>query len=153
MKLPVKYDLGKYRQFGKIYQGENKYHLGHDFNVHLGEEVFSIADGQVLEIREASGFGGWSPTRKGWYIWIQHGIICALYGHCKPFQIKIGDNIKEGQLIGHIHDYIRDRFSLPHLHFGIWNGLNYPSYNLGYDKSLKQWIDPKKYIRDYNERS
>ena len=133
MILPVKYDLGKYRRFGIIYAGEKKYHCGHDFNVHLGEEVFSIANGRVLEIKEAQGFGGWNPQKRGWLIWIQHGDICALYGHCKPFHIKIGDSVKEDQLIGHVHDYIRNRFHLPHLHFGIWNNIIHPIHNLGYD--------------------
>lgn len=148
MRLPVNYDLGGYRQFNRIYSGEKKYHLGVDYNIHLGEEVFSIANGQVLEIKEARGFGGYNPKRNGWLIWIQHGNVCALYGHVKPFHIRIGDEVKEGQLIGHVHDYIRDGFHLPHLHFGIWQGTNYPSANLGYDTSLRQWIDPKKYIEN-----
>jgi len=146
MREPVDYDLGKYRRFGIIYPGENKYHLGKDYNVHLGEEVFAITGGVVKEIREAGSFGGWNPKRKGWYIWIQHSEVCALYGHVKPFQISVGDVIPEGQLIGHVHDYIRDRFSLPHLHFGIWQGTDYPSSNLGYDTSLRKWINPQNYI-------
>lgn len=148
MILPVKQDKGGYRRFGKVYSGEQKYHLGHDFNVPIGEEVFAITNGIVKEIREARGFGGWNPQRKGWLIWIEHGNICALYGHCKPFKLRIGESVKERQLIGHIHDYIRDKFSLPHLHFGIWSGTNYPMSNLGYDISLKQWVNPKKYIKE-----
>lgn len=151
MVEPVKYDLGKYRRFGIIYSGEKKYHCGHDYNVHLGEEVFACAKGKVLEVREASGFGGYNPNRKGWLIWIQHGSICILYGHVKPFNIKINENVKEGQLIGHVHDYIRDGFHLPHVHAGLWEGLDYPNYNLGYDISLKKWKDIKKYIKNYNE--
>jgi|WetSurMetagenome_2_1015567.scaffolds.fasta_scaffold312905_2 murein DD-endopeptidase MepM/ murein hydrolase activator NlpD len=147
MILPVKYDLGGYRQFGKIYE-DNLYHLGHDFKVDIGIEVMAIAKGQILDIREANGFGGWNPQRRGFYIWIQHNNICALYGHVKSFNIKIGDLIKEGQVIGNVHDYIRDNFHLPHLHFGVWQGLNQPNKNLGYDKDLKQWIDPKKFIRE-----
>lgn len=148
MRQPVKYDFGKYRRFGIIYPGEKKYHLGHDYNVHLGEEVFSIANGQIVDIREARGFGGWNPQKKGWYIWIDHGKVCALYGHCKPFSVRIGDSIKEGRLIGHVHDYIRDGFHLSHLHFGVWDGLNFPHSNLGYDTNFKQWINPIKYIKD-----
>lgn len=146
MTNPVKYDKGGYRRFGNIYTGENKYHLGKDYNVDLNCEVYSIQDGIIKDIKEASGFGGWNPSRKGFYIWIQHNNICALYGHVKPFSIKIGDIVKEGRLIGHVHDYIRNNFHLPHLHFGIWDGLNSPSSNLGYGKDLKQWIDPAIYL-------
>ena len=143
---PVKYDLGGYRKFGII--SDKKYHLGHDYKVEIGINVIAIAEGIIKDIREANGFGGWNPSKKGWYIWIQHGNICALYGHVKPLNIKIGDPVREGQIIGNVHDYIRNNFHLPHLHLGIWDGINYPSNNLGYDKSLKQWINPKKFIQE-----
>lgn len=146
MIFPVKYDLKGYRKFGRVYSGEKKIHLGHDFNVHLGEETFSIDNGIVKEIQWSNGFGGWDPSLKGWFLWIEHGNVCALYGHCKPFNLSIGNYVKKGQLIGHIHDYIRSRQHLPHLHFGLWNGTDYPMSNLGYDINIKKWIDPKKYI-------
>lgn len=150
MKSPVFLDKGGYRKFGGIYE-DKKIHLGYDYNVNEGSEVFAIANGKVLKIKEASGFGGWNPPLKGWYIWIQHDKICALYGHVKPFEIKEDDIVKEGQIIGFVHDYIRNKFHIPHLHFGIWNGLDYPIKNLGYDLTIKKFINPISYIKNQKQ--
>jgi murein DD-endopeptidase MepM/ murein hydrolase activator NlpD len=148
MIKPVKFN-GYYRKFGE--KAENSIHLGTDFKANINDDIYSIANGIVIESREIMGFGGLNPAILGGAVFILYGDIVALYGHINR-EVNIGDKIKEGQVIGNIRDFTNKDmkngfYHAPHLHFGIWNGDKMPIKPYGYSSNIGLWIDPVIYLK------
>jgi murein DD-endopeptidase MepM/ murein hydrolase activator NlpD len=73
-----------------------KFHTGIDLDCQIGDKIISVADGKV------SFVGGDVSYGYGLYIIIDHGTgISSLYGHLSGFEVKVGDGVKLGQLIGY----------------------------------------------------
>jgi len=157
MILPVNYFLDKkrFRRFGILYN--EGIHLGHDFDVPYNFSVNACSDGIVLFVgKEVPGFGGRDPRRPGGIVIIEHydynaNFICtALYGHMQiEIDVKPGDRVRMGKIIGYIDHYFVGKTDLPHLHFGINTEKGIPTGKLGYGSEIKNWIDPIKKIGSY----
>lgn len=153
MILPVKTDYGRYRHYG--YKLGDLYHNGHDFDCPLDEEVYSIADGEVLLCAEdINGFGGAGPSLKGGVLIVQHynkkgTPFTALYGHIDS-DFQTGEKVVRCQKLGHVHQYISYGLQVPHLHFCININAGIPQGKWGYVSDLNKygWVDPKEYIRN-----
>lgn len=141
-------DKGGYRGFGlKI---GDWIHLGHDPNAPAGSLVFAIADGEVIFSDEVPGFG--SYKKSGGVVVIKHKNkhgkeFIAVYGHV-IIGVKKGENVKMGDVIGHVMKYKTKKFRADHLHFGINTKTELPSYPWGYAKAIGSWVDPLKYIEE-----
>jgi len=113
--------------------GATSNHSGIDIAVPVGTPVKSIADGTVVAAN-----GGMRGYGNG--IFVDHGIIngkhvVSEYGHLDSFNVKIGDKVKQGQVIAKSGN--TGVSTGPHLHITI--------------REDKKPVDPKKYIGNFSE--
>lgn len=95
--------------------GGKEFHEGIDIATQLGNPIKAPANGIV-------SFAGWE-SGYGNTIIIDHGYgITTLYGHLSKIDVKVGEMIKRGQVVGDIGD---TGFSTgPHLHYQVMiNGI------------------------------
>jgi murein DD-endopeptidase MepM/ murein hydrolase activator NlpD len=106
------------------FTGRNlEFHTGMDFRGHVGDSVKTTGRGRVIYAGYRGGYGK--------CIIIEHDKnLRTLYGHLCQINVKEGDSVISGQLIGLMGS--SGRSSGPHLHYEIiYNGKK---------------IDPKKYV-------
>lgn len=113
-----------------------KGHNGVDYTAPIGTEVYASHDGEITKTYDKTnasvtiGFGVWIMHPEGWY---------TVYFHLKDVNVKVGDKVKAGDLIGWA-DNTGQYTTGSHLHFGL-----YPKdrdRNNGYDGA----IDPLPYF-------
>jgi murein DD-endopeptidase MepM/ murein hydrolase activator NlpD len=131
-----------YKQFG--WKGHN----GIDFDCPTGTKLLSGVDGVVTTAY--NNIGGWGYHI---YIWDKVQKIMTIHAHLKSLNVKVGDKVKSGQLIGLSNN--TGNSTGPHLHFGIYkvdgngNKINMSNGYGGainpFDKNLISWkvINPK----------
>ena len=96
----------------RIINGEpRRRHLGKDFAAPIGTPVGAIADG-VVTVAEYMFFNG-----KAVYIKHGHGISSS-YMHLDRIDVRVGDTVYKGQIIGVVGN--TGRSTGPHLHLGIY---------------------------------
>ena len=88
-----------------------RFHYGMDFSAPIGTEVYSTGDGVVKAVKTSrSGFGRW--------IVVDHGFgYETLYGHLNEFNVKVGDKVKRGSVIGYVGN--AGKSTGPHLHYEV----------------------------------
>lgn len=108
-------------------------HLGIDFSAPQGTPVYATGDG-VIKITK-KGFSGW-----GWYIKMDHGFgYETLYGHLSKFNVRPGQKVKRGDLIGFVGN--TGKSTAPHLHYEVHiNGRAVDPVNYFYKD-----LNPKEY--------
>jgi biotin carboxyl carrier protein len=104
---PVKSGFGLRRS---PWTGEPERHLGMDIGGLPGTPIKSPAAGTVIVAHTGGGFG-----KK---VTIDHGNgVRTLYGHLKQIDVKSGQRVEKGQVIGLVGS--TGRSTGPHLHYGI----------------------------------
>ncbi|MGP1992398.1 M23 family metallopeptidase [Zobellia laminariae] len=89
-----------------------KLHRGMDFSAPKGTPVYAPGDGKVT--RADNGSSGY-----GKHIRIDHGYgYKTLYGHLSEYNVKKGQRVKRGDLIGFVGN--TGRSEAPHLHYEVW---------------------------------
>ncbi|CAM4155497.1 M23 family metallopeptidase [Zobellia nedashkovskayae] len=89
-----------------------KLHRGMDFSAPKGTPVYAPGDGKVT--RADNGSSGY-----GKHIRINHGYgYKTLYGHLSEYNVKKGQKVKRGDLIGFVGN--TGRSEAPHLHYEVW---------------------------------
>ncbi len=88
-----------------------KFHPGIDFSAPIGTEIYSTGDGKVIEVNiSRRGYGN--------KIVIDHGYgYKTMYAHMDKFNVKKGDFVKRGQVIGTVGS--SGKSTAPHLHYEI----------------------------------
>lgn len=88
-----------------------KFHEGLDFSAPTGTEVYATGDGEVSRVvRLRGGYGN--------YIVIDHGFNYeTLYAHLSKFNVKRGQKVKRGQVIGYVGN--TGKSTAPHLHYEV----------------------------------
>jgi murein DD-endopeptidase MepM/ murein hydrolase activator NlpD len=91
-----------------------KMHYGMDFTAPVGTPVYATGDGKVVQVagskRSRVGFG--------LVIKIDHGYgYESLYGHLNAFNVKRGQKIKRGDIIGYVGN--TGGSTAPHLHYEV----------------------------------
>ncbi|GET33294.1 peptidase [Prolixibacter bellariivorans] len=88
-----------------------KFHYGMDFSAPTGTEVFATGSGVVKWIRRSKiGFGN--------HILIDHGYgFETLYAHLSAFNVKPGQKVKRGDVIGFVGS--TGTSTAPHLHYEV----------------------------------
>ncbi len=115
-----------------------KFHFGMDFTASVGTEIYSTGDGVVSLVRSSKrGYGN--------EIIIDHGFgYKTLYGHMSKFNVKEGQHVKRGEIIGFVGN--TGLSTGPHLHYEVIlnnqkvNPVNYYFNDLTpaeYDKMLE----------------
>jgi murein DD-endopeptidase MepM/ murein hydrolase activator NlpD len=85
-------------------------HEGIDFHAPTGTEVYATADGVVKDVRTSETFGK--------VIVIDHGYgLETFYAHLSAYNVRIGQKVARGSLIGFIGDTGLSRG--PHLHYEV----------------------------------
>jgi murein DD-endopeptidase MepM/ murein hydrolase activator NlpD len=88
-----------------------KMHTGIDFAAPIGTPIYATADGKIEEVKtQFSGYGK--------MIVIDHGFgYKTRYAHMHEFAIRMGQNVKRGDLIGYVGD--TGLSTAPHLHYEV----------------------------------
>jgi murein DD-endopeptidase MepM/ murein hydrolase activator NlpD len=109
-----------------------------------GTEVYAAADGVVTALKDDSKIGGPDPKYlyEGNYIVITHNGESTEYEHLKykGIVVKIGDIIKQGQLIGYSGNTEYSRG--PHLHFEVMEF---------YGSGNEEYVTLKARFRDFQD--
>ncbi len=89
-----------------------KMHWGMDFTAPRGTPIYASGDGVVKRAdNSASGYGK--------HIRIDHGYgYMTLYAHLSKYNVKRGQKVKRGDLIGFVGS--TGRSEAPHLHYEVW---------------------------------
>ncbi|MBC2837728.1 M23 family metallopeptidase [Robiginitalea sp. SC105] len=89
-----------------------KMHWGMDFTAPRGTPIYASGDGTVSRAdNNASGYGK--------HVRIEHGYgYMSLYGHLSKYNVKRGQKVKRGDLIGFVGS--TGRSEAPHLHYEVW---------------------------------
>ncbi|MBL7969589.1 MAG: peptidoglycan DD-metalloendopeptidase family protein [Prolixibacteraceae bacterium] len=97
----------RYHPIYKIKQ----FHYGMDFTAPIGTKVYATGDGVVKDVQTiGGGYGRW--------ILIDHGFdYQTLYAHLSGFSVKIGEQVKRGQVIGYVGN--SGTSTGPHLHYEV----------------------------------
>lgn len=91
--------------------GTRKMHWGMDFTADIGAEVYATGDGVVVEVVTNS----WGYGKE---IVIDHGFgYRTRYAHLSKFEVKRGDKVKRGDLIGLVGS--TGKSTGPHLHYEV----------------------------------
>ena len=98
-------------------------HKGIDLVARTGTEIYASANGRVKSVRYSDSFGK--------MVEIDHGFgLVTLYAHMNKQKVKIGEQVKRGQVIGEVGS--TGLSGGPHLHYEVHlNGLE---------------VDPVKYF-------
>lgn len=116
-----------------------KFHYGMDFTAPRGTPVYASGDGKVIRAdNRSSGYGN--------HIRIDHGFgYVSLYGHLFKYNVRPGQRVQRGDLIGFVGS--TGRSEAPHLHYEIFkdderiNPINFYYGQLSpaeYDEILQQ---------------
>lgn len=89
-----------------------KMHWGMDFTAPRGTPVYATGDGVVSRAdNNASGYGK--------HVRVEHGYgYMSLYGHLSKYNVKPGQRVQRGDLIGFVGS--TGRSEAPHLHYEVW---------------------------------
>jgi len=101
-------------------------HYGQDFTAKTGIEMYATGNGVIKSIRRSNrGFGN--------HIVIDHGYgYETLYAHLSKFNVKKGQKIKRGEVIGFVGN--TGRSTAPHLHYEVHkNGKKINPINFYYN--------------------
>ena len=126
-----KYGIGGYLEHRAIYRrsavfgtAESDFrniHLGIDIWTDAGAAIYAPLDGTIHSFQNNVGFGNYGPT-----IILEHQVLVkklySLYGHLFLTDlegIKIGQEVKAGQLLAHIGPFPENGDWPPHLHFQL----------------------------------
>ena len=90
--------------------GERDYHEGLDIAADRGSQVFATADGKVVQASYEGAYGN--------LIVLDHGYgLETRYGHLSAYRVKLGDQVKRGDLVGLVGSTGRSTGS--HLHYEV----------------------------------
>jgi len=119
LKMPVKFSRisSKYNLKRRIAYYGNKVrpHKGTDYAAPIGTPIESTANGTVIESRYAGGNGNYVKVR-------HNGTYTTQYLHMSKRAVKVGDYVKQGQVIGYIG--MTGNTAGPHVCYRFWkNGV------------------------------
>ena len=83
-------------------------HTGTDFAAPKGTPVLATADGSVLSAGWRGGYGNAIELHHG-------GGVTTLYGHLSAIAVRIGEHVRQGQIIGYVG--MTGFATGPHLHY------------------------------------
>ena len=109
-----------------MWKGSNNKHVGQDYAAPVGTKVQVVSDGTIIDEGLDSGYG----------IYVQvdhHDGYQTIYGHLSKKNVKVGDTVKKGQVIGEVGT--TGNVTGPHLHFEVRKGKNNP-------------VDPGSYVKN-----
>ncbi|MDP1919006.1 MAG: M23 family metallopeptidase [Myxococcales bacterium] len=108
----------------RLMNGKKKsQHFGTDLDGNTGDPITAANAGEVVMVRDCFGSGNTVLIHHG-------GRLFTAYFHLSKFEVKEGDLVKAGQLLGKVGK--TGRVTGPHLHFGV--------------KLDGRWVDPQSLL-------
>jgi len=108
----------------RLMNGKKKsQHFGVDLDGNTGDPIVAANDGEVVMVRDCFGSGNTVLVHHG-------GRLFTAYFHLSKFEVKDGQRVKAGQLLGKVGK--TGRVTGPHLHFGV--------------KLDGRWVDPESVL-------
>lgn len=93
------------------FTGQRDFHAGIDISTPIGTPVHAPADGVVVSMGVRGGYGN--------AIVVDHGFgIVSRYGHLDRFNVKPGQKVRRGDVIGFVGS--TGKSTAPHLHYEVW---------------------------------
>lgn len=90
--------------------GRSQFHRGIDISTGVGSKVLASADGTVLSARRRSNYGK--------TVILKHRFgISTVYAHLSAYNVKPGEPVRRGQVIGLVGN--TGRSTAPHLHYEV----------------------------------
>ncbi len=88
-----------------------KFHYGMDFTAPTGTEIYATGDGKIIQVKKSRrGYGN--------KLVVDHGFgYRTLYGHLSRFNVKRGQKVKRGDVIGYVGN--TGLSTAPHLHYEV----------------------------------
>ena len=117
--------------FSRTRANGKRKHFGIDIVAPKGTQLYAVLDG-IVEIvsNGGNGFRGYGRT-----IIINHsGVLWTLYSHCTAMNVRVGQKVKQGDVIATVGS--TGRATTNHLHFEVRNLKGTP-------------LDPMKYLSEY----
>jgi murein DD-endopeptidase MepM/ murein hydrolase activator NlpD len=128
-------------------------HTGIDLYCELGDDVFAIEDGEVVDIHQFTG-GEESPWWKDTFAVVVRGKSgFILYGEIEPI-VKIGDKIKENDVVGKVIEVLKkEKPKNPKtmLHIELYSKYNGSVWWKIGDEKPDGLEDPEKILRNERE--
>lgn len=93
------------------FTGQQDFHPGIDVSAPSGTKVLAPADGVVLSTGDKGGYGNAIVINH------QYGVVTR-YGHLSAFNVRAGQRVRRGDVIGFVGD--TGRSTAPHLHYEVW---------------------------------
>ncbi len=91
-----------------------KMHWGLDFTAPIGTPIYATGDGTVTEVKGSKR----SRVGLGLHIKIDHGYgYETVYGHMNEFNVKRGQKVKRGDIIGYVGN--TGGSTAPHVHYEV----------------------------------
>jgi len=122
-----------------------KMHWGMDFTAPKGVPVYATGDGKVSRAdNNSSGYGK--------HIRIEHGYgYMSLYGHLSKYNVRPGQKVQRGALIGFVGS--TGRSEGPHLHYEVWkDGERINPINFYYGSlTAEEYEEMLKYASQENQ--
>jgi murein DD-endopeptidase MepM/ murein hydrolase activator NlpD len=122
-----------------------KMHWGMDFTAPRGTPVYASGDGKIKRAdNRASGYGK--------HIRLEHGYgYMTIYAHLSRYNVKVGEQVKRGDLIGFVGS--TGRSEAPHLHYEVWkDGKRINPINFYYGSlSAEEFENMLKYANQENQ--
>ncbi len=122
-----------------------KMHWGMDFAAPKGIPVYATGDGKVTRAdNNSSGYGK--------HIRIEHGYgYMSLYGHLSKYNVRPGQKVQRGALIGFVGS--TGRSEGPHLHYEVWkDGERINPINFYYGSlTAEEYEEMLKYATQENQ--
>jgi hypothetical protein len=155
--LPVEEYVSRrtFNGFGELSQASvTGYHVAEDIEYvdMLSEEipVVAIADGVVLRIGSAAGYGGVAVVMHE----VEGQDIGAIYGHLdvSSTNLSVGDTVSKGQFIANLgdHESAETDGERKHLHFGLYEGSE--ERIKGYEVDIADidgWLNPHDFFASH----
>ena len=126
-------------------------HLGEDWNgvkggdTDLGDPIYSVAHGIVMFAKNYHvGWGNVVIIRHAYYEGLSLKYVDSLYGHLLNFKVEVGEQVKRGQLIGHLGS--NNGMYDAHLHFEMRKNLQIGMYRSSFARDLSNYYSPSHFI-------
>jgi murein DD-endopeptidase MepM/ murein hydrolase activator NlpD len=109
---PVRgYFSGGFGKRADPFTGQRDFHTGIDVSTPIGTRVQAPAEGVVVSCGDKGAYG--------LTIIIDHGFgVVTRYGHLSGFNVKAGQRVRRGDVIGFVGN--TGRSTGPHLHYEVW---------------------------------
>ena len=115
-------------------KGATKDHEGVDISTPSGSPVYAPLDGVVISSRDTT------PNGCGGFIQLSHSTIKTKFCHLKQMEVRQGDKVKKGQIIGYTGgaktDPMHGISTGPHLHYEILGRNNIAMNPTSYQHNL-----------------